>query len=269
MNYQKIKISGFRLWLSDGFPAGVFPNNIDTSFFADGQRSSFVKLSSSKFTRVFRFDVYFKGKIHNLILKQYLNRSPLDVLKNFLRPCQAQRAFKAGQMLKQHGFSTPDVVAAGKKTFAGITMRNFLITNEVRDSVSLYKMLETNMSQKRELIRQFGEVVGRMHADNIFHGDLRLGNVLVKTDNGRFVFIFLDNERTKKFRKLPKRLRLKNLVQVSMLRDYVSNSDRIHFLDAYLAQQNTKLDGEKLAAEVTAGIERRLAAKGVITNEHK
>ena len=266
MSYQKIKISGFRLQLSDDFPASFFSNNTDTLFFADGQRSSFEELSSSKFTRVFKFNVYFKGKIHNLILKQYLNRSLLDVLKNLLRPCRAQRAFKAGQMLKQHGFSTPDVVAAGKKTFAGIATRNFLVTSEVKDSVSLPEILSKSTPGKHELIRQFGEVVGKMHADNIFHGDLRLGNVLVKTDNNRFIFIFLDNERTKKFRELPKRLRLKNLVQVSMFRSYISDSDRIHFLDAYLAQQKTKLDGEKLAAEITTGIERRLAAKGIKTD---
>jgi len=266
MNYQKIKISGFRLQISDDFPADFFPNNTDTSFFADGQRSSFVKLPSSKFTRVFKFDVYFKGKIHNFILKQYLNRSPLDALKNLLRPCRAQRAFKAAQMLKQYGFSTPDVVAAGKKTFAGITTRNFLVTREIKDFVSLPEILIKNTPGKRELIRQFGEVVGKMHANNIFHGDLRLGNVLVKTDNNQSVFIFLDNERTKKFSRLPKRLLLKNLVQISMFHGYISNSDRIHFLDAYLAQQKTKLDGEKLAAEITAGIEKRLAAKGIRTD---
>lgn len=266
MNYQKIKISGFRLWLCDGFSADFFPNNTDTSFFADGQRSSFVKLPSSKFTRVFKFDVYFKGKIHNLILKQYLNRSPLDVLKNLLRPCRAQRAFKTGQMLKQHGFSTPDVVAAGQKTFAGIITRSFLVTGEVKDTVSLPEILIKNTSEKRELIRQFGEVVGRMHADNIFHGDLRLGNVLVKTDNDRFVFFFLDNERTKKFIKLPKKLRLKNLAQITMLRSYISDSDRMHFLNAYLARQSIKLDREKFAAEITAGAEKRLAAKGIRTD---
>jgi predicted unusual protein kinase regulating ubiquinone biosynthesis (AarF/ABC1/UbiB family) len=172
-------------------------------------------------------------------------------------------------MLKEHGFSTPDVVAAGKKTFAGIATRNFLVTREIKEFVSLPEILSKSAPGKHELIRQFGEVVGKMHADNIFHGDLRLGNVLVKTDNNKSVFTFLDNERTKNFRKLPERLRLKNLVQISMFRSYISDSDRTCFLDAYLAQQNTKLDGEKLAAEITAGIERRLAVKGIITNESR
>jgi hypothetical protein len=299
MSYQKIKISGYQFELSDDFPAGFPPDIFDTSSFTDGQRSSFIKLPSSKFANVFRFNVYFKGKIHCLILKQYLNRSGLDILKNLLFSCRAYRAFKADLMLKQHGFSTPNVVAIGKKTLAGIPVRNFLITGQVGDSVPLYKMLvplettnqkcltpingsstkdrlsltglDTNTSQKQQLISRFGQTVGRMHAENIFHGDLRLGNVLVKPvvslsnpkDNNRFVFIFLDNERTRKFKKLPKRLRLKNLVQIYISTTNSSDSDRTNFLNAYLSQQSIKVDREKLAAQIAAGVAKRFAAKSI------
>lgn len=263
MNYQKIKISGFRLELSDDFPAG-FPSD-NAPFFVDGQRSSFVKLPSSKFANVFKFSVYFKGKVHNLVLKQYLNRSPLDILKNLLLPCRAERAFKAGQILERYGFLTPDIVAVGKKTFAGITTRNFLITGQVENAIPLYKMLDIDTSQKQQLIEQFGQTVGRMHAAGIFHGDLRLGNVLVKTDNSRFVFVFLDNERTKIFKKLPQRLRLKNLVQIYISSTKSSDSDRMYFLNAYLAQQNVKIDREKLSAEIISRTDKRLAVKGIRT----
>jgi tRNA A-37 threonylcarbamoyl transferase component Bud32 len=262
MSFQEIKISGCRLKLSDDFPAGFLSDIADALSFTDGQRSSFVKLPSSKFANVFKFNVYFKGRIYNLILKQYLNRSGLDILKNLMRPCRAQRAFEAGQMLKQHGFSSPDMAAAGRKTFAGITVRNFLITGEVKDSVQLYKMLDTNTPQKREIIAQFGQTVGKMHAQNIFHGDLRLGNVLVRKDNNQFGFIFLDNERTKKFKMLPERLRLKNLVQINMS---LNDSDKTIFLGAYLAKQNVKINREELAAQIAAGVKKRLAAKEIRT----
>jgi predicted unusual protein kinase regulating ubiquinone biosynthesis (AarF/ABC1/UbiB family) len=126
-------------------------------------------------------------------------------------------------------------------------------------------MLDTDTSQKQQLISRFGQTVGRMHAQNIFHGDLRLGNVLVKQDNSQFVFIFLDNERTRKFKKLPRRLRLKNLVQICMSRDNISDPDRTIFLNAYLSQQNVKIDGENLAAQITAGVKKRLATKTKMT----
>jgi len=273
MNFQTIKISGWQFEISDDFSAGFLPDIAGAASFIDGQRSSFVKLPSSKFAKVFKFNVYLKGKIYSLILKQYLNRSFFDILKNSLRPCRAERAFKAGRMLKRYGFFTPDIVAVGRKTFAGIPTGNFLITSQVENSVPLYKMLDIDISQKQQLIKQFGQTVGRMHAAGIFHGDLRLGNVLVKPvvslsnpkDDNRFVFIFLDNERTRKFKKLPESLRLKNLVQISMSRENISDSDRMHFLDAYLAQQNIKIDKEKLAAQIAATVARRLAARGIRT----
>jgi len=291
MSYQKIKISGWRFELSDDFPAGFPSDIVDSTSFMDGRRSPLVKLPSSKFANVFKLNIYFKGRIYSLILKQYFNRSILDIFKNLLRPCRAQRAFEAGLMLNQHGFSSPDIAAAGQKTFAGVTIKNFLVTGEIKDTAPLYKMLvplettnqkcltpingsstkdrlsltglDMDTSQKQQLISRFGQTVGRMHAQNIFHGDLRLGNVLFKKSNDKFEFIFLDNERTRKLKKLPQRLRLKNLVQVCLCPEYISDTDRIIFLDAYLAEQNVKIDGEKLAAQIAAKVTKRLAAKFV------
>lgn len=265
MSYQKIKISGYRFELSDDFPAGFSANVTTTLSFEDGQRSSFTKLSSSKFANVFKFNVYFKGKVHGLILKQYLNRSGLDIFKNLLFSCRAYRAFKAGQMLKQYGVFTPDTVAAGKKTIVGVPIRNFLITGEITGSTPLYKILEANISQRQQIISQFGQVVGRMHAQNIFHGDLRLGNILVKQEKDKFIFFLLDNERTRKFKELPCRLRLKNLVQVCLISKYINDREREVFLNAYLSQQKMKIDIEKLAAQIAAGVRKRLAAKEIKT----
>jgi tRNA A-37 threonylcarbamoyl transferase component Bud32 len=263
MPFQKIKISGWQFEISDDFPAGFPPGITDT--FRDGQRSSFTKLPSSKFANVFKFNLLFKGKVHNLIIKQYLNRSPLDILKNLLLSCRSYRAFKADLMLKQHDFAVPDVVAVGKKTFAGIPIRNFIITREISDSMPLHEILETNPSQRQQIFTQFGQMVGSMHARNIFHGDLRFGNILVKQEKDKFIFFLLDNERTKKLKRLPHRLRLKNLVQICLSSTNASDSERACFLDAYLSQQNIRLDREKLSAQITARVKKRHAAKEIKT----
>ena len=261
MSYQKINIAGFRFRLSSDFPAGGgFAGDYNVPI-ADGQRSSFARLSSSKFARVFKFDIIFKGKIYGLILKQYLNRGLSDVLKNFLLPCRAQRAFKAGLMLKKNGFLTPEIAAMGEKIFAA----NFLVTAEVKNAVSLPELLNKSMPEKHQLVRQFAQTVGKMHDKNIFHGDLRLGNVLVKSADSKFDFYFLDNERTKKFRKLPDRLRLKNLVQINMFRENISNSDRMRFFKEYLKQQNVKLNAGDFAARIITRTSERLAAKEIRT----
>ncbi len=261
--FQKIKISGWEFKISDDFPTRFPPGSKDN--FLDGRRSSFTKLPSSNFANVFKFNLLFKGKVHNLILKQFLNRSFLDIFKNLLVSCRAYRAFKADLMLKEYGFAVPDVVAVGTKTIAGIPIRNFIVTKEITDSTPLYKILEVNAAQRQQIITQFGQMVGRMHAENIFHGDLRFGNILVKQDNEKFIFYLLDNERTKKFDKLPNRLRLKNLVQIYISRTNAEESERKCFLDAYLSQQKVRFNREKIAAQITARARKRLASKGIKT----
>ncbi len=115
---------------------------------------------------------------------------------------------------------------------------------------------------KRGLIRAFAETVGRMHARGICHGDLRLGNVLAVADRDRWRFYFIDNERTRKFRSLPARLRLKNLVQVNMFLDGISNTDRLRFFARYL-ESNPELHAgcRKWAARITARTNRRLRTR--------
>jgi hypothetical protein len=128
------------------------------------------------------------------------------------------------------------------------------------------------------MIEQFAQTIGKMHDKGIFHGDLRLGNILVKEappchserseaeskillKQENFQFYFLDNERTKKFSSLPWKLRIKNLVQINIDRNNVDENDRKLFFDVYLAQQTKPIDAHKLAEDVIAKTNARLAKR--------
>jgi hypothetical protein len=143
----------------------------------------------------------------------------------------------------------------GQCRFTFFTTRNFIATLEVESARSVYQNVVDNQSSlntgqfqmKRSLAGAFGCTVGRMHAGGIFHGDLRLGNVLAREEQDGWRFFFLDNERTKKFRRLPARLRLKNLVQINMFEPWAaSNTDRMRFFKEYWAE-NKKSKVEKAA----------------------
>jgi len=256
--------------IADNFPLEFESSNIQVP---DGRRASFEKLASSKFARVLRCNVFFGAKAYSLILKQYFNRNIFDYFKALIFSSRAEKAFKAGQMLTENGFLAPPAVACGRK---------FLMTLEVRNSTPFYKLLGTLPSpEKQKMIEQFGQTVGRMHNKGIFHGDLRLGNVLVKSahchferseaqsrnlfnkndSKDNFEFYFLDNERTKKLDNLPRRLRVKNLVQAFMIRENLTDADKTCFLNSYLAQQRTQIDKDKLIEEVISRTAKRLAKK--------
>jgi len=250
MTYRKI-------FIADNFPKAFESSNVQIP---DGQRADFVKLASSKHALVLKFNLLFRAKVYSIILKKYFTRNISDFFKSLILPSRAERAFKAGQMLIDNGFLTPHMVAYNKK---------LLMTQEVQNSTLLYKLLGTlPPQQKQKMIEQFGQTVGQMHNKGIFHGDLRLGNILVKENNENFEFYFLDNERTKKFNSIPWKLRVKNLVQTNMDRDNTDENDRKLFFDAYIAQQSGSIDAKKLAEEVISKTAKRLDKK-LTTNEHK
>jgi tRNA A-37 threonylcarbamoyl transferase component Bud32 len=228
-------------------------------------------VKASKFARVFKFSVEFSGINHQVFYKEYLYRSTWDFAKHILRSSRANRAFWAGLMLQENGFDVPKVIAFGEERNIFFCKRNFLLMKEVEDAQQLSTHLSSHyqdltkesLRDKRELIRAFGQTIGKMHALGIFHGDLRLGNILARrTESGR-QFFFLDNERTRKFSSLSDLLRLKNLVQANMFRKGISNTDRLRFFNAYLEENPTIARVRKSwAKKITIKTTRRLTNKG-------
>ncbi len=226
---------------------------------------------SSDVSRVYKLTASLDDKERFFYFKQYLYRSVLDFIKHLVRPSRAGRAFKATLMLERNGFEAPLIVAMGERKSSFLDRENFLLTVEVKDAKQIKQLIPENpedftkeqLSDLRELIRAFGHTVGRMHAAGIFHGDLRLGNVLVRREKDGWNIFFIDNERTRKFRRLPARLRLKNLVQANMLiSDCITKTDRLRFFKSYL-QENIDIHGrhKKLANKVDTKTRERLRSK--------
>ncbi|RKY07559.1 MAG: hypothetical protein DRP66_06465 [Planctomycetota bacterium] len=258
-DFEVLRIRGWKLWISRRFAshAIALPKARDGH---NGVRGPFARVSSSRFSRVYRCRIGFFGTVHNLYLKQYLHRSAWDAIKHLFRPSRARRAFKASLMLAENGLLSPEVVAVGEFRHALVSARTFLLTKELENARSLYAWSENYrkaqtaaaLRNKREFIRALGETIGRMHVAGIFHGDLRPGNIFAVEYRGKWQFFFLDNERTKKFRRLPNRLRLKNLVQVNMLRtEKVTSTDRMRFFKAYLSQNRNIQRRKKFWQEKT------------------
>jgi tRNA A-37 threonylcarbamoyl transferase component Bud32 len=228
-------------------------------------------IPSSDVSHVYKFTASLDDKERCFYFKQYLYRSSLDFIKHLVRPGRARRAFKATLMLGKNGFEAPIVVAMGEHKSSFLDRGNFLVTIEVEGAKQIHQFIPDNLenftteqlNDLRELIRTFGRVVGRMHAAGIFHGDLRLGNVLVRREKDGWQIFFIDNERTRRFRRLPARLRLKNLVQANMLiSDCITKTDRMRFFKSYL-QENTDIHGRhrKLAKKVDTKTRKRLRTK--------
>jgi tRNA A-37 threonylcarbamoyl transferase component Bud32 len=241
-DFERTRVSDWTIHVRKDFPRRDIVNLILLNGPSAEGRGRFVRVRSSDYTRVYRCGVSFDGVERELYLKRYLYHSVWDFAKRLFRSSRAKSAFKASLMLERGGFDTPCVVGLFERRFGPFRTDNLLLTKEVKGSMKLGAYLsqfcndtgKQRLQEKRRLIASFGETVGRMHAEGVFHGDLGQGNVLVQEEGSGWRFFFIDNERTKQFHRLPGRMRLKNLVQINMFRRGINNTDRMRFFKFYL-----------------------------------
>jgi len=240
--FEKIRMDNWTILIRKNFPKRDIRNMVAENDSSTDDQGQFVRVPSSDYTRVFKCNVSLDGAAMPLYLKKYLCRSATDFLKHLFRPSRARRAFNATMMLHKNGFDAPAVIGLFEQRTGPFCNENLLLTEGIENSKSMQELLTDicqnvagdTFSRKRALIEAFGGIIGQMHAKGIFHGDLRLGNVLVVREERKWRFFFIDNERTKKFYHLPDRLRLKNLVQINMFQSGITNTDRMRFFKAYM-----------------------------------
>ena len=270
-NFKKIRLSRWTIYLNHDFEKFPLDTFLKSSEHHDGIRGPFKKIPSSPSAKVCTASLTFSGKKCDLYLKQYLYRSCSDSIIHLFRPSRAARAAAASLMLAQHGFSIPPVIAVGHFNHGPFKTKHFLITLEIKNAHDLYFFLNAecclhkieNLKTKRQFIKNLGKTIGRMHNAQIAHGDLRPGNIFAKQTDTDFAFSFIDNERTRKFPKLPPNLRIKNLIQVNMVPQYpISNTDRMRFFNAYLNENpQCRKNRKTLARTVLARTDQRLSKR--------
>jgi len=118
--------------------------------------------------------------------------------------------------------------------------------------------------EKRIIIEKLGEEIGRLHKLGIYHGDLRLNNILIQQKDRDIEFHIIDNESIRFYKKIPKRLIEKNLVQVNMVFPlYITHDDRIRFYEVYTSAYHRFTGNEKnrLFEKIQKRTEERLAKR--------
>jgi len=255
--FVKMRMDNWIILIRKDFPKHDIRNMVAENDSSADDQDHFVRVTSSKYTCVYKCNVSLEGVARPLYLKKYLCRSALDFVKHLFRPSRAKRAFNATLMLHKNGFDAPAVMGLFEQRTGPFCINNLLLTEGIENSKSMSQLL-TDICQnsggdtfidKRALIEAFGMTIGQMHAEGIFHGDLRLGNVLVVSQERKWRFYFIDNERTKKFYNLPDRLRLKNLVQINMFRSGITNTNRLRFFKAYMEHNPAVADNRQGWAE--------------------
>ena len=172
-----------------------------------GANSIFEAIHCSKSTKVFRFE----WGDRTYYYKEFFFRNLWKYRKIMRRGMHLKHI---ADLMEEAGFETPRIVCHGRSG-----LRVFVVSEAAKADESVYDILmEKSDALVPDLSRfrfLFGKEIGRLHSAGFVHGDLRWGNVLVRGAGAEQPsFVYIDNDRTQKYRCVPPRQRIKNLVQI-------------------------------------------------------
>jgi hypothetical protein len=239
------------LWMEERIPALL-------------ARQDGIPVKSSRFATVLQFGNPETGEA--FYYKEFHSRGLKDLIKNLVGLTRSKRAFTAGHQLLKLGFPTPEPVLHGVVRTFFFIRKIFMITKAVSGdrTYEYFKhrynlpLLPELLEEKRSLIYKAGHEIGRLHKAGIFHGDLRVGNLIIEGYGPASKIYFVDNERTMRYGILSADKRLKNLIQLNMVRlPHISGTDRLRFLKAYLQENPELLPHKKELVSAVARITQK------------
>ena len=279
-DYSLIRRGGAKIWISRGFADPLFVRALEEadSLFDDPECRIIKDQTKIKVGRLTRT---IAGKQRAIYIKKYNSFSlRFRILSPFVRS-GALRSIRGASVLHQRGIATARPVAAVENRFLGMLRRSFFISEEIaggqtadaywRESLRQRKD-QSGFKERRAFLRSLASLFHSLHAQQIYHNDLKHSNILVVNNAGdeSFEWFLLDLEGVRQYARLSERRRIKNLVQLyRTLGRYVSRSRQAFFLKCYMGRSfaDAKLkrhfvDGVLMRAKSVDRIKARvLAAK--------
>jgi serine/threonine protein kinase len=194
-------------------------------------------------------------------VKQFRWRGWFHALKGLFRPTQGLRTFRNGWELLAAGIAVASPLALMREGHLGLVKNEFIIMEVIPRSRELDRYLLTRIrvpwsaEEKRGLAALFGRFIGFMHAEGIFHADLKTCNIMASegpssretadpdslTDpqteaapERTVRFALLDYDEVRFGRVVAQRRRIKNLVQIFLSTPVaIGAAARLRFLREY------------------------------------
>ncbi len=195
----------------------------------------------------------YRLQIHSgdIYVKRYYFTNLKQTIQTLLHTHKAQKSWRIGRILLKKRLYTPQPIAYLTRRISLLSGEHILITEGItqglslRDYVRAYIQASTELpagrgkfSEKRALIRNVGEFLGRLHLAGIYHGDFTANNIFVECARpGHFRIYLIDLDSVRSTRWISSQRRIKNLDELG--RNFldlrvISTSDRIRFLKHYL-----------------------------------
>jgi hypothetical protein len=200
-------------------------------------------------------------------LKVFHARGGIFVPKELFRRSKAFHSLRINAALADAGFDVPGAIAAGEQRRHGRLRRAFVLSPAI-DGVPAPVFLrnrygstasQSSLAEKRLGLKQLAELVSRLHRLGFVHGDLVPSNLLVSETAGGIRFVFMDNDRTRRFPPwLQGGLWRRNLVQLNRFPlPGITLQDRVRFFRFYRGDRDRPRADKRLLKSLEMKTRRR------------
>lgn len=211
------------------------------------------------------------GRPERVYLKRYQFGDLRRRLKDALGRTRARGEWLAIHAVEDLGIGVSPPVLFGVRQIGFLRRESFLATREVHDVKSADLIIgDAGGSERRHAVRLLGQLIGTLHAQGLFHDDLKAPHILAAQghlpEDGVHGIVLLDLYRAVTGRRPTMRQRGVNLAQVWISIPGLTRTDQVRLLEGALeisdqpGEERRKLWRSMQRALITR--QRRRARKG-------
>ncbi len=223
-----------------------------------------IKNSGNTRTAVVSLDLG-KGD-ERFVLKKYKPKSYFHPLFILFEGSKALKVWLLSNVLFDKDIPIPKPVAMIEKKKMGLRINGYLLTQFIEDAVNFKAYVNSQgitFLEDGRLMRKLGQVIGKMHASCVIHGDLKWSNILLRDIDGAQDPVFVDLDHARQSNQFSDRDRAKDLARfVADIREMglapqLAETFIESYFDAAVIKSNEKGDFVKQMDRVTNKIMRR------------
>ncbi len=204
-------------------------------------------------TRVFRCGLELDGKPLAFCIKEQILRSHWWSVFGALMPSRARRFWVGAWGMMVRDFYVPEPMAMWEVNRGGV-FSSGVIMELIQDGVRMDHLVKSLGSQgcmKKQLMKDLAYTLASMHAQGIFHRDLKATNLMVRTTQEGNQILFLDLEDVSFGKRVSRAKIVRNLAQLdASLPDSVRAFSRLKFLRMYMGKEYSRQRFRDLRTEV-------------------
>lgn len=185
------------------------------------------------------------GKIKSVYIKQHNALSFAHRLASVFCASAAMRSLSGAATLLERGYATAPPVAAVEYRHWGILIKSLYFSEEISGAKTVESFWRNDLTalkgvagyvRRRLLLRGLARLFKSLHANGIYHNDLKASNILVLTRGTatEAIFSLIDLQGLRKCLFVSRRRRIKNLAQLNRtLGVRLTRTQKLFFFNAY------------------------------------